>query len=72
MAPIRKHIVTDENSRPVAVQIDYADWMRIERLLGQSVVDGADNSEALNKLRGTITLKEDPLDLQRRWRDEWP
>ena len=71
MAPIRKHILTDENSRPVAVQIDYADWMRIERLLGQAVVDEADNSEALNKLRGTITLKEDPLDLQRRWRDEW-
>lgn len=33
MAPIRKKIVTDENARPVAVQIDYEDWLEIERAL---------------------------------------
>ena len=30
---IRKKIVTDEESRPVTVQIDYEDWLEIERLL---------------------------------------
>ena len=30
---IQKRIVTDENRRPVAVQIDYADWIKIERQL---------------------------------------
>ena len=33
MDAIRKKIVTDEESRPVAVQIDYEDWLEIERLL---------------------------------------
>lgn len=30
---VRKRIVTDESQRPVAVQIDYADWLKIERQL---------------------------------------
>ena len=30
---IHKKIVTDEDHRPVAVQIDYDDWLRIERAL---------------------------------------
>jgi len=38
MHDVRKKIVTDENMRPVAVQIDYAEWLRIQRLLdGQTV-----------------------------------
>ncbi len=32
MNAIRKKIVTDEDARPVAVQIDYEDWLEIERL----------------------------------------
>ncbi len=32
MHAIRKKIVTDEDARPVAVQIDYEDWLEIERL----------------------------------------
>ncbi len=34
MQSIRKKIVTDEDLRPVAAQIDYEDWLEIERLLG--------------------------------------
>lgn len=34
MLSIHKKIVTDEAMRPVAVQIDYADWLEIERQLG--------------------------------------
>jgi hypothetical protein len=30
---LEKKIVTDETQRPVAVQIDYRDWLKIEQLL---------------------------------------
>lgn len=30
---LEKKIVTDETLRPVAVQIDYRDWLKIEQLL---------------------------------------
>ncbi len=33
MRTIHKKIVMDEKSRPVAVQIDYEDWLEIEQLL---------------------------------------
>ncbi len=33
MHKIRKKILTDETQRPVAVQIDYADWLEIEQHL---------------------------------------
>ena len=34
MRAIQKKIVVDEAQNPVAVQIDYEDWLEIERLLG--------------------------------------
>ena len=33
MLAIQKKILTDENMQPLAVQIDYADWLKIEQLL---------------------------------------
>lgn len=36
MRDIRKKIVTDEHGEPLAVQIDYADWLEIERQLKAS------------------------------------
>jgi hypothetical protein len=33
MSPIRLKIVTGEGAQPIAVQIDYADWLEIQRLL---------------------------------------
>ena len=31
---IKKKIVTDEDNQPVAVQIDYKDWLEFEKILG--------------------------------------
>jgi hypothetical protein len=69
MHAIRKKIVTDEAHRPIAVQVDYEDWLEIERLL--QLRDDAPLVD-LSPFIGTITLNEDPLEYQRRIRDEWP
>jgi hypothetical protein len=34
--------VTDENMKPIAVQIDYADWLKIEKSDGHSTVNFED------------------------------
>jgi hypothetical protein len=66
---VRKKIVTDEEHRPVAVLVEYDDWLEIERLLelrdGEPLVD-------LSPFVGTMKLSEDPLAYQRRIREEWP
>jgi hypothetical protein len=70
MRVIHKKIVTDEDMRPVAVQIDYADWLEIERLL-QLRVEDSDTTD-LSRYSGLVRLSEDPLDYQARVRGEWP
>lgn len=40
MLTIHKKILTDEAMRPLAVQIDYADWLEIERQLSLLSRDG--------------------------------
>lgn len=79
MVPIRKKIVNDESMRPVAVLIDYADWLEVERLLGLGGVPAPKANGAaagghpdLNRLAGKIELREDPAAYQRRVREEWP
>jgi hypothetical protein len=66
---VRKKIVTDEEHRPVAVLVEYDDWLEIERLLelreDELLVD-------LSPFVGTLKLSEDPLAYQRRIREEWP
>lgn len=69
MQVIHKKIVTDEQMHPIAVQIDYTDWLEIERFLTftekkKKIVD-------LSDYFGTISLEEDPLLFQKRIRDEW-
>ncbi|PKL40262.1 MAG: hypothetical protein CVV41_20190 [Candidatus Riflebacteria bacterium HGW-Riflebacteria-1] len=64
---IRKKILTDENNKPVAVQIDYDDWLECERLLNLKPIKAVDLAE----FSGKIALKEDPLEFQKRLRDEW-
>jgi hypothetical protein len=72
MLPIRKHILTDENNHPVAVQIDYADWLEIEKTLAARSDDGAPaKGRSLNALRGSIRFTGDAVALQRAWRSEW-
>ncbi len=76
MDTIKKKIVTDEERNPVAVQIDYEDWLEIERLLEE--VRKAEESEIgksrfkdlLEKTRGTWR-HGDGLEYQVRLREEW-
>ena len=68
MQGIRKKIVTDEANHPIAVQIDYADWLKIERSLNLSQEEEVPD---LSLYSGVISLTEEPLAYQARVRNEW-
>lgn len=68
MQRIRKKIVTDEAQQPIAVQIDYADWLKIERSLN---LPQEDEVTDLSRYYGVVSLTEDPLAYQARVRSEW-
>ena len=79
---ISKKIVTDENQQPVAVQIDYADWLEIERVLdlestsaaSQANEETKQDESSLNELADAAAPHwqgGDGLEYQRRIRDEW-
>ncbi len=70
MYAIHKKFVLDENQNPIAVQIDYEDWLEIERLL--DLQSEARKATDLSRYSGVIQLTEEPLDYQKRVRDEWP
>lgn len=67
MEPIKKTIVYDKDRKPVQVVISYEDWLRIEPLLRTEP-----NVEILRRLYGRISWKGDPVEIQRKMRDEWP
>ncbi|MBF8273938.1 MAG: hypothetical protein HW380_3043 [Magnetococcales bacterium] len=69
MQTIRKQLVTDEEHRPIAVQINYDDWLRIEQQLKiqAPLVQEVD----LSRYAGTVNLTESPLAYQARSRNEW-
>ena len=69
MRPIRKKVITDETMKPVAVQIDYADWLDIERALDLDTANG--RAVDLWRFSGAMSLTEDPLAYQKRTRGEW-
>ncbi|HKO04999.1 MAG TPA: hypothetical protein VJW51_09635 [Candidatus Acidoferrales bacterium] len=69
MQNIRKKILTDNAKRPVAVQIDYSDWLEIERKLNLDVEQT--KTTDLSPFNGVISLLEEPLRYQARGRDEW-
>ncbi len=69
MRQIRKKILTDNAERPIAVQIEYADWLEIERSLNLQSIEPANKD--LSTYEGVITLTEDPLGYQSRIRQEW-
>jgi len=69
MRGIRKKIVTDDAQQPVAVQIDYADWLRIERML--NLRSERVKKSDLSRYAGVISLTEEPLNYQARVRNEW-
>ncbi len=69
MHAIRTRIVSDENMRPVAVQIDYADWLEIQSLLKQS--NGPKPATDLARHRGRVNWPVDGLKYQDEARSEW-
>jgi len=76
MKSIKKQIVTDESFQPVAVIIDYHDWQKIEKILERlegdnDIQEDTDTSEILMSYAGSLTLSVDPLEYQRKTRDEW-
>lgn len=74
MIDVPKKIVRAEDETPVAVQIEYKDWKRIEAKLqalsSTEVDEGTAFEDALNASRGTWTAG-DGLEYQRRLRSEW-
>jgi hypothetical protein len=69
MRKIRTKILKDAAEKPVAVQIEYADWLEIERSLDLRGEDPRDSD--LSIYHGVITLSEEPLGYQSRIRQEW-
>ena len=69
-------IVADESGRPVSVNMDYDEFLKVK-----AEVEGADarpdEATALENYRrmmaceGTVRWDEDPVEYQRRLRDEW-
>ncbi|HRR87667.1 MAG TPA: hypothetical protein P5316_21890 [Phycisphaerae bacterium] len=72
MREIHKKVITDDQMRPVAVQIDYADWVEIERQLAERQLPVADAGPTdLSSFAGTLRWSEDGVAYQRRVREEW-
>ncbi len=69
MHTIRKKLVTDEHMQPVAVQIEYTDWVRIEKLLAS--IEEPGGGPGLARFAGTVPWGEDGVAYQRRVRQEW-
>jgi hypothetical protein len=73
MRPIHKKILTDDAMRPLAIQIDYADWLEIERLLnaqGAAPSASAPTTPTASQgplgngrwpLRGSVSRYDDPF-----------
>ena len=70
MFEIHKRLVTDENMKPIAVQIDYADWLKIEKAMGME--SPALKTVDLARYSGVLELTEEPIGYQDRLRSEWP
>ncbi len=63
MLSVNKKIVTDEAMHPVAVLIDYQDWLLIEEILKVYQAQPETNFD-LNQYAGVIKLDQDPLEYQ--------
>lgn len=69
MRKIKKKILTDKAERPIAVQIEYSDWLEIERSLNLQAEEPRNTD--LSRYEGIISLSEEPLEYQTRIRQEW-
>ena len=70
--PIEKKIVMNEMQQPVAVQISYQDWLKIEQQLSlESIPARRKPLCALHTFRATLTKSSvSSVDLIRQLRDE--
>jgi len=66
---IHKKIVFNEQNKPVEVIIDYREWQEIERML-EAGRKGM-SKERLRTYAGIMSVGEEPMEYQRRMRDEW-
>jgi hypothetical protein len=66
---ITKKILSDENMRPIAVQIDYADWVETERAL--RLGDNGKRQTDLARHVGRLDWPVDGLEYQKEARGEW-
>lgn len=78
MLDVKKRIVTNEDGQPVAVQVDYSDWLEIERQLEESsstpksAADMTDEEfKAFAEEVSGHWTGGDGLEYQRRIRAEW-
>ncbi len=69
MNEIHKKIVFDENNKPTEVIISYDEWIEVEKII--SFAAKQMTRKKLYKYSGIITLEEDPLEYQKRIRNEW-
>jgi len=70
MERVEKQVITDEAGHPVAIQLDYREWLRIERAL-QLSSHARQQTTDLARFSGALRFREDPLAYQRRMRREW-
>ncbi|MCX8038615.1 MAG: hypothetical protein N3D11_16485 [Candidatus Sumerlaeia bacterium] len=66
---IHKKVLVDKDRRPVAVQIDYADWVEIESALNPLAAQAKVTDPM--QFAGAVRLTENPLEYQIRIRGEW-
>jgi hypothetical protein len=59
MRKIRTRSLTDKSEKPIAVQIDYTDWLDIERSLNLQGEETTDTD--FLRYEGIATLSEEPL-----------
>ena len=76
MTPIRKHIVTDDSQKPVAIQLSMTDWLRIEPVLREKgfLSEEPAATEITQLLQATVGIwnQGDGLNYQQSVRGEWP
>lgn len=68
MLSINKRIITDATNKPVAVQIDYQDWCRIEEALAETLPKPPTD---LARHIGRLDWPVDGLEYQREIRSDW-
>jgi hypothetical protein len=77
MMDLRTNVITDESGSPVAVQIPYEDWLRLEGYLAAISSDDAppstpsDSAAPTGEKAGRPSGETDELHFQKRLLEEW-